>query len=331
MKFVLAALATVATAHFDSDRTYNFIQYMATHNKSYNDSFEFALRFKAWQRTDEFITKHNQDETQTHQVGHNYLSDWTHEERSKLLGLKNMPKPEYSNPKMLPKPAHGHKKLNAGRDLDWRTSGCVTDVKDQGQCGSCWSFSATGALESAYCIAGNTLTTLSEQQLVSCSWRNGNLGCNGGWYYSAWEYLKGFMSMTEDSYPYTAKSEFRECRYAESDGVTFVSSYNQITANYPLAMVDAIEHGPISVAIQADQDVYQQYTSGIITSDSCGTNIDHAVLAVGYGTDHTSGQEYWLVKNSWGTTWGDAGYVKIGIAEGDGVCGINEYPYIVYV
>jgi len=177
MKFVIATLASVAVAFEESQ--FRFMEYMANHGKSYTDAVEFEMRYENWLRIDKFIVTHNADPKETHTVGHNYLSDWSKEEKSKLSGLKK--------PRITPvaEPAAYHSRRNkwtAGRDLDWRDRGMVTPVKDQAQCGSCWSFSATGCLESAWAIAGNTLTSLSEQQLVSCSWRQGNLGCGGGFY-----------------------------------------------------------------------------------------------------------------------------------------------------
>jgi len=251
MKFVIATLASVAVAFEESQ--FRFMEYMANHGKSYKDATEMAMRYSNWLRIDEFIAKHNADPKETHRVGHNYLSDWTKAEKSQLSGLKHEHTVNATRPETYITRRIG---LTAGRDLDWRDQGVVTPVKDQGQCGSCWSFSATGCLESAWAIAGNTLTSLSEQQLVSCSWRLGNLGCGGGIYQQAWKYLTNHKSMTEESYPYTAQSDFQECFYNESDGVTFVSSFANVTPNLAVALIDALETGPVSVSVQADQDVF---------------------------------------------------------------------------
>jgi len=157
------------------------------------------------------------------------------------------------------------------------------------------------------------------------------MACYGGWYYSAWDYLKDHEAMTEADYPYTSgNGGWSTCEYESSKGVTNVASYAAVTANSPDQLKAALNNQPVSVAIEADQTVFQFYTSGVLTGDACGTTLDHAVLAAGYGTDDTYG-DYFLVKNSWAASWGDAGYIKIGVADGAGVCGINQEPYTVSV
>jgi C1A family cysteine protease len=301
---------------------FKFMQYVAEHGKQYTDAAEYMLRFNIFQQTEDFINMHNAS-GETHTVGHNFMSDWTVAERSNLLGLKNMPRQAPKDVKIYPAPN--------GDSKNWVDDGAVTPVKDQGQCGSCWSFSATGGLEGAYFVAGNTLTSFSEEQLVECAGlAYGNMACYGGWYYSAWDYLKSNEAMTEDDYPYTSgNGGWSTCEYDSSVGVTNVKSYAAVTSNDPDQLAAAIDTQPVSVAIEADKLVFQFYSSGVITGDSCGTTLDHAVLAVGYGTE--DGTDYFLVKNSWAETWGDAGYVKIGRTSGSGVCGINEEPYTVTV
>jgi KDEL-tailed cysteine endopeptidase len=158
------------------------------------------------------------------------------------------------------------------------------------------------------------------------------MACYGGWYYQAWDYLKTNLSELEADYPYTSgvTGTWSSCNYDASKGVTNVSSYAAVAVDDLSAMYSAIEQQPVSVAIEADTTVFQTYTSGVITSAACGTSLDHAVLAVGYGTDAT-GVAYFLVKNSWASTWGDEGYVKIGAVEGEGICGINMNSYTVAV
>ena len=197
----------------------------------------------------------------------------------------------------------------ASATVDWVSKGKVTAVKDQGQCGSCWAFSATGALECDYAIKhGTSPRSLSEQQLVDCSGSYGNQGCNGGWYYNAWRYvMKEGGLCTESAYPYTAQDGRCE---DSSCGTKYdvPTGYNKVTADSESALQSAVNSGCVSIAIEADQFSFQYYSGGVLTG-SCGTRIDHAVLAVGYGT--LSGQDYWLVKNSWGTSWGQDGYVYI--------------------
>lgn len=217
---------------------------------------------------------------------------------------------------------HGEELLAS---LDWTEQGVVTPVKDQGQCGSCWSFSTTGALESGYKIASGNLVSLSEQQYVDCDGFP-NMGCNGGNMNYALRYAKDHDICTEQSYPYEAKGG--SCRMSgctvglHSGTVTGVKSLGGLfskATDQDLMSALAIE--PISIAIEADQAIFQHYVGGVITG-SCGTSTDHGVLLVGYGTD--GGDDYWKVKNSWGASWGDHGYVRL--VRGNNQCGINSGP-----
>jgi len=256
--------------------------------------------------------------------GHNKFSDWTRAEYSKLMGLKNMPKPDRTDRKLFSASASNQ----LPNSVNWVTvtPAVVNPVKDQGSCGSCWSFSANGASESAHAIFHGTLYSLSEQQLVSCSGSFGNGGCQGGWYYWAWDYEVSTPVTTEAVYPYTsgAHGVTGKCSYAAGTGVLYNQSQSDVATDTQSIMA-AIYQQPVSVAIEADTSYFQTYKTGVLTNNTlCGTNIDHAVVAVGYGTDPVYGG-YYLVRNSWGTSWGDQGYVKIGQAPNPGICGINQY------
>lgn len=216
--------------------------------------------------------------------------------------------------------------ISAPASVDWREKGAVTPVKDQGQCGSCWSFSATGSMEGAWAIKTGNLVSLSEQQLVDCSYgvKYGNLGCNGGLMDSAFQYAIDNAGMcTEDSYKYTAsKGTCEKCTPEVK-----ISSCVDVTPDNEVDLEKAVAIGPVSVAIEADTKVFQFYKSGIITDSSCGTNLDHGVLVVGYGTEGSS--DYWIVKNSWGPTWGENGYVRLqktDSTKSKGMCGIAMQP-----
>jgi len=225
--------------------------------------------------------------------------------------------------------------------VDWTTKGAVTPVKDQGQCGSCWSFSTTGALEGAFAIKYGTLVSFSEQQLVDCdTLGNGGRdhGCNGGLMDNAFAWIaKNNGLCTETDYPYvsgvtkTAGTCQKSCKNVGGSDV--LSSPIDVESASDVAMMVALAQQPVSIAIEADEREFQLYKSGVF-SGKCGTNLDHGVLAVGYGTD-SSGGDYYKVKNSWSTTWGEKGYIRLGrgagFNEGQGQCGIlleASYPVV---
>jgi len=205
----------------------------------------------------------------------------------------------------------------------------VTAPKNQGTCGSCWSFSTTGALEGAWQIATGKLVSLSEQQLVDCS--TDNNGCGGGSMDTAFSYLEKSGSCTESSYPYKAKSgtcHETSCTVGAPKGS--VVGYFDVPTNDEKALMEAVAQQPVAVAIEADQMAFQLYNKGILTKE-CGHKLDHGVLLVGYGTEN--GVDYWKVKNSWGASWGEQGYIRLerGSTKTEGECGIKaqaSYPKV---
>merc|ERR1711904_81769 len=214
-----------------------------------------------------------------------------------------------------------HESEESSGSVDWTTKGAVTPVKDQGQCGSCWAFSTTGGLEGAWEISSGQLTSMSEQQFVDCD--KSSMGCNGGNMGSAFQWAEQQNVLTEQSYPYTARDG--SCKSSGSTaipqgGVTGYKSVGSLFSKATVASLEsAIDKNPVSIAIEADQSSFQHYTGGVLSS-GCGTSLDHGVLAVGYNT----AQGYWLVKNSWGKSWGDNGYIKL--SQTGNVCGILNQP-----
>ncbi len=203
----------------------------------------------------------------------------------------------------------------AETSVDWRTKNAVTSVKNQKACGSCWSFSTTGALEGIYAIKRGTLVSYSEQQLVDCDYiRAGgtSLGCNGGDMKSAMEWIgKNNGLCTESAYPYVSGDTKTNGPCQKSCSIVSgsdISTTVSVSANSDSAMMTALAQQPVSIAIEADQSSFQLYKSGVFTG-ACGANLDHGVLLVGYGT--MNGLDYYILKNSWDVTWGSQGYMYI--------------------
>jgi C1A family cysteine protease len=286
-------------------------EWMKKYNKVYG-SGEAPMRFAIWNKAYDFAQEHNAKGL-SWTCGVNQFSDLTREEFSAMyLGYNWNPYRE-RKVQLLDE-------TSVPTSVDWRTQGAVTPIKNQGQCGSCWSFSTTGSLEGLHFIKNGTLLSFSEQQLVDCSSSYGNDGCNGGLMDDAFKYVEAKGVELESTYPYTAKSG--TCKYVASKTVFKNTGYSDVAVNSPTQLQAAVAQGPVSIAIEADQSAFQQYTSGIISSN-CGTSLDHGVLIVGYASN------YWIVKNSWGTTWGLQGYVNIATGtqnNGAGVCGINSDP-----
>ncbi|CDW75080.1 cysteine proteinase [Stylonychia lemnae] len=216
---------------------------------------------------------------------------------------------------------------NDNPSLDWRELGKVTSVKDQGDCGSCYAFAALSTLESALLIQNEDQykgIDLSEQQIIDCSFRNG--GCNGGHETIVFQYLMTQDITREIDYPYIQRRS--QCKQNLNDFVRVRGFYNSKEVDASVLKY-VIQNQPVSIGVSGYSDVFRMYKSGIISSD-CGEDINHAVQLVGYGREN--GMNYWIIKNSWGETWGENGYARILMTENTTTqtCGIgSDYTYPV--
>lgn len=321
MKF--AVLVALGVCKAESDVSKAFEDFITKFEKSYATKEERQKRFDIFTSNVQHIEKHNAA-GHSYQLGITAFTDLKPEEfaldhvgcmtksKEPWSGLPYLGREEFVNKTSLPK------------SLDWVKKGAVTDPKNQGKCGSCWSFSTSGALEGAWKIASGKLISLSEQQLVDCA-KNGNMGCQGGSMDLAFSYLEKHNVCTEQSYPYLAAQgtcHQTNCSVGVPKGS--IVGFKDVSAKDMNALMQAVSKQPVSVAIEADQMAFQLYKGGIL-SQQCGTKLDHGVLLVGYGTEN--GVDYWKVKNSWGAEWGENGYIRMkrGVPK-DGECGIKDQP-----
>ncbi|XP_074470156.1 cathepsin S-like [Sebastes fasciatus] len=315
----LTIVCGFAAAVINSELDGHWALWKKMHNKVYSHQIEELGRRRIWEENLEMINVHNLETSlglHTYELAMNHLGDLTTEEIiSTLTGtvvpfdLERVPSKVKVNTLLPP-------------SVDWRNEGLVTEVKKQGSCGSCWAFSAVGALEGQLKKSTGVLVSLSPQNLVDCSVRYGNHGCNGGFMTNAFQYIienQGIAS--EAAYPYIGKR--RECKYNSQYQAANCSSYTLLPEGDEFALREALASiGPISVAIDASRPKFVFYRHGVYRDHTCTHNVNHGVLAVGYGTER--GYDYWLIKNSWGEKYGEEGYIKMARNRRN-QCGIAHY------
>jgi hypothetical protein len=298
-------------------------------NKKYDTLIEFEKRFQIFRNNFYNIITHNLDKNQTFTMDINQFTDLTPQEFKKLYLTKLNSDNRNNECKIF----STNLSENIPSSIDWREKGAVTSVKDQGQCGSCWAFSSTGSAEGAWSISTGQLINLSEEQLVNCAKGilYGSNGCSGGSMEGADKYLIQYGQCSDFEYPYTSGNGVSgTCK--SCNPVAKFTACSDVKPNDQISLKVAVSRQPVSVAIEADTRYFQSYSSGILTSVNCGTNLDHGVLIVGYGEENNI--PYWLVKNSWSTTWGESGYVKILRSDSNddpGICGIAMDPSFITV
>ncbi|XP_066994144.2 cathepsin L [Anabrus simplex] len=332
--FCTLLVATQAISFFDLVLE-EWNTFKLQHRKKYTSPTEEKFRMKIFMENRNKIAKHNarfERGEVKYKLGLNKYGDMLHHEfTSALNGFNRTYKEELRKSLKIQgatfiTPAN----VELPSAVDWREHGAVTPVKDQGHCGSCWSFSSTGALEGQHFRKTGVLVSLSEQNLVDCSTTYGNEGCNGGLMDQAFQYVKDNGGIdTEKFYPYEGEDD--KCRYnpkysgATDAGFVDIPSGNEHKLKQAVATV-----GPVSVAIDASHESFQFYSEGVYYEPQCDSEqLDHGVLVVGYGTTD-DGEDYWIVKNSWSESWGDRGYIKMS-RNRENNCGIAtqaSYPLV---
>lgn len=297
-------------------------QWMAFHERIYENDVEKTRRFKIFNENVQLIEELN-NMNRGFTLGVNAFADLTNEEfRASRTGYKRQP---MSKPKS--QSFRYENVTEVSSSIDWRTRGAVTPIKDQGECGCCWAFSTVAATEGLNYLKEGKLLSLSEQQLVDCD--TNNEGCEGGLMDTAFDFIyrRGGLT-TESNYPYTATDGTCNTEQAALQAAS-ISGYEDVPVDDEAALLKAVTHQPVSVGVDGGGFDFQFYSGGVFDGE-CGTDLDHAVAVIGYGSAG-EGEEYWLVKNSWGTMWGENGYMRIkrGADAKEGLCGIAmmaSYP-----
>ena len=308
-KTIIAIAFTSAVVASDVNVNKQFVDFIEKYGKVYKNQAEFEHRFNIFKSSLEILSARRQVGNKTH--GITKFSDMTPEEFKATLTLK------VGNQWCRPTALKFLQDVQNADSLDWRAKGKVSPIKDQGQCGSCWAFSTTGFMESQLLMTNDTAETFSEQQLVDCDTTYGDAGCNGGLQQNAFNYITDNGIMGDAGYRYTAYKGY--CEYKKADAK---HSVQNIKCHENASVADIKTYlnqvGPMAIALDATD--FQYYDSGIL--ECYNSNLDHAVLLVGYGTEN--GEDYWIVKNSWGQSWGEAGFVRVS-QKASSNCAIGVY------
>ncbi|XP_053254615.1 digestive cysteine proteinase 2-like [Podarcis raffonei] len=303
------------------DHEHLFHHYKGKFRKTYKSEEEMEHRKHNFIHNMRYVHSKNRANL-SYKLAVNHLADHTPEEMAVMRGRLKTGEPNQG----WPFPAQGYDNLTLPESLDWRLYGAVTPVKDQAVCGSCWSFATTGTLEGALFLKTGVLTPLSQQVLIDCSWGFGNHACDGGEERHAYEWIMkhGGIASTESYGPYQGQNGY--CHYNQSKLIATLSGYVRVASENTTALKAALyKHGPVAVNIDASHKSFAFYSSGIYYETNCGNQsmeLDHAVLAVGYGD--LEGESYWLIKNSWSTYWGNDGYILMSMKDNN--CGVATAP-----
>ncbi|XP_078178459.1 senescence-specific cysteine protease SAG39-like [Carex rostrata] len=314
---LICSTVVPSTADFLTDE---FQKWMKEHGVKYNSKAEELKRFAVFKANYLFVEASNHNPQVGFTLGLNKYADLTNDEfLAKLTGYTPLSTRQTST-------SFRYGDATVPSSIDWRSLGAVTNVKDQGQCGSCWAFGAVATIEGITKIKKGYLPNLSEQELVDCV--TDSYGCAGGFQDSAFKWvIKNGGITSEEDYVYTAQNGTCDATKTKNHAAT-ITGYEQVPSGNEKALMNAVANQPVTVAIEASGPFFQFYKSGIFRGP-CGLNLDHAVTVVGYGGEGFS--KYWIVKNSWGSTWGEDGYIRMWKDSGLplGVCGIAfeaSYP-----
>jgi len=317
MKFMWFWLITVASASL-------WEEWKKNHRRIYANEEDECFRYDIWSNNYAIIQAHNNLTNRTFEMGLNQFSDLTPKEfKDRMASCVVTPHSDFPSTicaQINAQPILSNKLFDLPPEIDWRTQGAVTSIKDQGDCGSCWAFSSVAALEGYWKVTNKTLLDLSEQQLVDCSKSEGNYGCEGGLMDQAFNYTRQKGACTQKSYPYNGTTQHcaaSKCQsMIQTTGCANLWTGDVQTTEKVLQYM--VTQQPVAVAVDAGS--WQNYQSGVLDDSGCYFQLDHGVAVVGYSDN------YWIVKNSWGTTWGENGYIRI--VRGKNMCGIAELPSV---